>query len=389
MPELIPEHGGFKATVITPANPGQAARPMGQDRRGSVPVDDCAMRTTLRRLPLRRLIASRPRSVAAHRRAALAGDLRSPSRRCRVDAQRAGAVRRLAVPLRGISPKTGKPFLDVERGRAARPHTARGGVLWEDATYSDRRVLLSIPRGFDLRKPSLIVVFFHGNGATLTRDVRNRQQVPRQIVESGLNAVLVAPQFAVDAADSSAGRFWEPGVFAQFMSEAAGQLARLHGDARARAVFERAPIVIAAYSGGYHPLAFVLRSAAPPSACAARSCSTRSTATTTNISTGSARRPEAFFVSTYGPLVKPQNEEFQQAAHRARHRLHHQLPAAPGAGDQCLPRRRRRGEAQRFRDPGLVGRPAQGDAVARAGLCAALSAHPIAPRPLRTVAGIR
>ena len=131
-------------------------------------------------------------------------------------------------------------------------------MLWEDTTYSDRRVLLSIPRGFDLRKPSLIVVFFHGNGATLTRDVRNRQQVPRQIVESGLNAVLVAPQFAVDAADSSAGRFWEPGVFAQFMSEAANQLARLHGDARARAVFERAPIVIAAYSGGYHPLAFVL-----------------------------------------------------------------------------------------------------------------------------------
>ena len=101
-------------------------------------------------------------------------------------------------------------------------------------------------------------MFFHGNGATLTRDVRNRQQVPRQIVESGLNAVLVAPQFAVDAADSSAGRFWEPGVFAQFLDEAADQLARLHGDARARAVFERAPVVIAAYSGGYHPLAYAL-----------------------------------------------------------------------------------------------------------------------------------
>ena len=84
-------------------------------------------------------------------------------------------------------------------------------------------------------------MFFHGNGATLTRDVRNRQQVPRQIVESGLNAVLVAPQFAVDAADSSAGRFWEPGVFAQFLSEAADQLARLHGDcARARGVRARA-----------------------------------------------------------------------------------------------------------------------------------------------------
>ena len=78
----------------------------------------------------------------------------------------------------------------------------------------------------------MIVVFFHGNGATLTRDVRNRQQVPRQIVESGLNAVLVAPQFAVDAADSSAGRFWEPGVFAQFMERSRGPT---HPPARRRA----------------------------------------------------------------------------------------------------------------------------------------------------------
>ena len=88
-------------------------------------------------------------------------------------------------PYRGIAPRTGKPFLDVEegvrRGRTAR----RGGVLWEHTTYSDRRVLMAIPRGFDIRRPALIVVFFHGNGATLARDVRNRQQVPRQIVESG------------------------------------------------------------------------------------------------------------------------------------------------------------------------------------------------------------
>ena len=126
--------------------------------------------------------------------------------------------------------KTGKPFLDVEEGERRGRNAPRGGILWEDATYSDNRVLLSIPRGFDIRKPALIVVYFHGNGATLTRDVRNRQQVPRQIVESGLNAVLVAPQFAVDAADSSAGRFWEPGVFAQFLSEAADRLTRLHGD---------------------------------------------------------------------------------------------------------------------------------------------------------------
>ena len=77
-------------------------------------------------------------------------------------------------PYRGIAPKTGKPFLDVEEGER-RGRNAPRGILWEDATYSDNRVLLSIPRGFDIRKPALIVVFFHGNGAILTRDVRNRQ----------------------------------------------------------------------------------------------------------------------------------------------------------------------------------------------------------------------
>ena len=113
-------------------------------------------------------------------------------------------------PYRGQIPEKNKPFIDViEDGRLG--HTSpRGGIYWEDQTYSDRRALLYIPRGFDPRRPALIVVFFHGNEATLTRDVRNRQEVPRQLAESGLNAVLVAPQFAVNALDSSAGRFWEP-----------------------------------------------------------------------------------------------------------------------------------------------------------------------------------
>jgi hypothetical protein len=215
-------------------------------------------------------------------------------------------------PYHGISPRTGKPFLDVTEGERRGRTAPRGGILWEDLTYSDRRVLLSIPRGFDIRKPALIVVFFHGNGATLARDVRNRQQVPRQIVESGLNAVLVAPQFAVDAADSSAGRFWEPGVFAQFMDEAASRLARLHGDARAQAVFERAPIVIAAYSGGYLPLASVLSVGGATERIRGALLLDALYGEHDKYLDWLARRPEAFFVSTYGPLVKPRNLEFQR-----------------------------------------------------------------------------
>jgi hypothetical protein len=215
-------------------------------------------------------------------------------------------------PYRGISPRTEKPFIDIEDGTRHGRRTARGTLLWEDETYSDRRVLLTIPRGFDLRKPAVIVVFFHGLFATLARDVRDRQQVPRQLEESGLNAVLVAPQFGVNAPDTAAGRFWEPGVFAQFLGEAAQRLGRLHGDKRAHETFGRAPLVMTAYSGGYHALAYAL---------------------TLGNATGRVRgvllldalysdhdksldwlaaKPKAFFFSAYGPLVKRQNEEFQK-----------------------------------------------------------------------------
>src|SRR5207248_10842149 len=93
-------------------------------------------------------------------------------------------------------------------------------------SYQDRRVLLHIPKGFDASRPGVMLLFFHGHRATLERDVRDRQQVPAQISASGMNAVLVAPQFAVDAADSSVGRFSQPGAVARFVAEAAGELAR-------------------------------------------------------------------------------------------------------------------------------------------------------------------
>jgi hypothetical protein len=127
-----------------------------------------------------------------------------------------------------------------------------GGAYSEGDRYSDNRVLVHVPAGFDVRKPGVIVVFFHGHGATLARDVRDRQLLPRQISESGVNAVLVAPQLAYDAADSSAGKFWERGGMKRFMAEAAEHLTRIYGgDPRASEAFAKMPVVIVAYSGGF------------------------------------------------------------------------------------------------------------------------------------------
>jgi hypothetical protein len=102
------------------------------------------------------------------------------------------------------------------------------------------------------------VVFFHGNGATLERDVRDRQLVPQQISDSGVNAVLLAPQLAVDAADSSAGKFWQPNGFKRFIDESASHLARLYGDPDSAKTFASMPIVIVGYSGGFLPTAWSL-----------------------------------------------------------------------------------------------------------------------------------
>ena len=155
-------------------------------------------------------------------------------------------------PYDGEIPGKGVAFLDQREGDR-RGHTApRGGIYWESETYSDSRVLLSVPRTFDPGRPGVLVVYLHGNLATIERDVCRRQGLPRQIAASGLNAVLIAPQFAVNALDSSAGAFWRPNAVRNFLGEAADKLSWLTGQQG----FENLPVVIVAYSGGYLPAIF-------------------------------------------------------------------------------------------------------------------------------------
>jgi hypothetical protein len=163
-----------------------------------------------------------------------------------------------AFPYFGKNPASDEPFLNIAKGDRRGHRSLSGRVYWQDETYNDNRVLVHVPENFDARKPGVIVVFFHGNGATLERDVRDRQLLPQQITDSGVNAVLLAPQLAVDAADSSAGKFWQPDGFKRFMAESAEQLAKLSGDPASARAFAKMPIVIVGYSGGFLPTAFSL-----------------------------------------------------------------------------------------------------------------------------------
>jgi hypothetical protein len=166
-----------------------------------------------------------------------------------------------AFPYHGAVPASeeggGQPFLNVDENGRLGHRSPRGGIHWEDETYNDRHVLVAASPNFDPKAPGVIVVYFHGNNATLQRDVVARQQAPQQVAASRLNAVLVAPQMAVDARDSSAGNFWREGGFAAFLNEAEARIAKFYPNAT-RADFARMPVVIVAYSGGYLPAAFSL-----------------------------------------------------------------------------------------------------------------------------------
>ena len=169
-----------------------------------------------------------------------------------------------AFPYFGTNPRSDEPFLNISKGDRKGHRSYSGKVYWQDETYNDSRVLVHVPETFDVRKPGVIVVFFHGNGATLERDVRDRQLVPQQISDSGVNAVLLAPQLAVNAADSSAGKFWQPGGFKRFIDESASHLARLYGDPKSAQAFANLPIVIVGYSGGFLPTAWSLEVGGAP-----------------------------------------------------------------------------------------------------------------------------
>jgi hypothetical protein len=215
-------------------------------------------------------------------------------------------------PYEGLVPRTSRPFFDVTDDDGRRGHTARAGVLWEDATYSDRRALLFIPKGFDVRRPGVIVVFLHGNRATLERDVGGRQRVAAQIAEANVNAVLVAPQLAVNANDSSAGRFWESYGFARFIGEAGAHLARLHGDKRTRKTFATLPVVIVAYSGGYVPAAWALHKGGSDARVIGVLLLDALYGEVDKYADFIARHPNAFFVSAYTSSSARGNEALQQ-----------------------------------------------------------------------------
>ena len=141
------------------------------------------------------------------------------------------------------------------------PRRRKAGLAGARALQRSARAAAH-PKGFDVRKRGVIVIFFHGHRATITRDVLDRQRVADQISLAKANAVLVAPQFAVNASDSSAGNFWTPGVFKWFLQDVSTELSFLHGNGVAgiglRDDYDKLDIMVVGYSGGFAPVAWAI-----------------------------------------------------------------------------------------------------------------------------------
>lgn len=157
--------------------------------------------------------------------------------------------------------------LSIERLRYA-PFPCPG-VTGPRGVFEDSRTLLHVTPGFDAACPFVVVVFFHGWRATLSRRIGGRRyhvvetyRLLDQVDAAGLNAVVVAPQFARDAdidvveMPGHPGKFAHRGVFARFLDEALGRLATLRGEEAAP--YRRAPILLTSFSGGYRAAARVL-----------------------------------------------------------------------------------------------------------------------------------
>jgi hypothetical protein len=237
-------------------------------------------------------------------------------------------------PYAGDIPGQNKPFLDAVSG-ARRGHTSpRGGVYWEDTTYSDKHVLLYVPPHFDPNRAAAIVIYLHGNKAMLMRDVAERQRIPQQLAASGLNAVLVAPQFALDALDSSAGQFWDPSVYARFLTEAGARLTALSGDPGTARMFQTCPVVLAAYSGGYMPAASILISHGVNDRLKGVLLFDALYGEIDTFAEWIARqRSQAFFFSAYSASTLSQNLDLQQRLAQQSIVTHQQLPQRFAAGD--------------------------------------------------------
>jgi hypothetical protein len=156
-------------------------------------------------------------------------------------------------------------------------HDARGTTLWlslENAPfpapgggYRDDTVIVFVPSHYrydydDDEEGVAALVHLHGHSTTAERAM-TAHELREQLADSRQNAILVVPQLAVMATDSSCGKLEASGGLARLVSEAIVTTAHegrsTLGDARFPVRARRGTVCVSAHSGGYHAAASCLR----------------------------------------------------------------------------------------------------------------------------------
>ncbi len=136
--------------------------------------------------------------------------------------------------------------------------------------YQDATVIAFVPHHHRIARDSSVsvIVHFHGHHTTAERAIV-AHQLREQLYESKQNAILLVPQLAVNAADSSCGKLEAPGGFARMIADALATL----GDPVVQAACGRAAIpddaeigrvCVSAHSGGWHAAACALKHGGVP-----------------------------------------------------------------------------------------------------------------------------
>jgi hypothetical protein len=240
-------------------------------------------------------------------------------------------------PYDGPTPDGNRPFFDARDPKTRqRAHTTGDGtVLSEDPHYTDDRVLFHLPANFDPAQPIEILVFFHGHGSEIERSVAQDLDLPKQIDQSKRNMVLIAPQLAREAPDSSPGKLGQPDGLKNLLDEAARVLAERSG-AKEEA-FAKAPVVLSAFSGGYRAAAFALARGGADERIKGVLLLDAVYGDVKHFAAWIvARWQDGFFVSLYGPSTQKWHDELRASLAQRQRRPQGWIPARIRPGSHAL-----------------------------------------------------
>jgi hypothetical protein len=178
---------------------------------------------------------------------------------------------------------SGTPLLSFGRTARAQRRTsvdrvardARGTTLFlaldhapfpfPGAAYDDDTVIVFVPAHYRFREEEGVaaLVHFHGHNTTAERAMA-AHELREQLADSKQNALLIIPQLAVSAPDSSCGKLESPGGLARLLLDAIAAAAREGRATLGKTGFPGdaalGTLCVSAHSGGYHAAGCALRS---------------------------------------------------------------------------------------------------------------------------------